>query len=184
MHSTRERCVCRVHSTSSAFVKCTRHAVRLLSALDKQCICQVFSTSSAFVECTRQLVCVRQVRSTKIFWRTPDGADRHVSVECYVFKGASCVECSDKDSNMCSRSTSKNFALGVVPQKCIGAVGVNIGSHQKCKISLLGVVVTFHMGVGLVEAQTCHRRRTLRTRKHTSVGRHEMIRQWVSCWIS
>jgi hypothetical protein len=36
-----KQCVCRVHSTSNAFVDCTRQAVRLSSALDKYCVCQV-----------------------------------------------------------------------------------------------------------------------------------------------
>ena len=81
--------------------------------------------------------------------RTPNGADRHASVECYVFKVAYCVECSHADSNMCPRSTSKNSVLGVVPKQYIGAVGANIGLHQKCKISFLGM-----LGVSLPSKNT------------------------------
>ena len=101
-----------------------KRALRLSSALDKQCVGRDHSTSIAFVECTRQAVrlssaldneCVCQVPSANIFWRTPNSADRHASVERYVFKVTYCVECSHADSNMCSRSTSKHLVLGEVP---------------------------------------------------------------------
>ena len=55
MQSTRERCACRVHSTSNAFVERTRQALRLSSAHDKQCACRVRSTIHACVRCLRQM---------------------------------------------------------------------------------------------------------------------------------
>ena len=147
--SAREQCLCRVHSTisspvestrqdsgasvectrqeSAAFVECSRQAMRLSSALDKQCVCRLHTTGNAFVERARQVVRVANALGQDSPWRTPKCADRHASVECYVFKVAYCVECSHADTDVWSQFTSNNLVLGVVPKQNIGAIGANIG---------------------------------------------------------
>ena len=112
---------------SAAFVECNRQSVRLSSALDKQCVCRLHTTGNAFVERARQVVRVSSALGKDSPWRTPNCADRHASVECYVFKVAYCVECSHADTDMCSQSTSNKLVLGVVPKQNIEAIGANIG---------------------------------------------------------